>query len=122
MNDYLYIPGNHPDNVAHGGVGLLYKSSLPLKNRPDLAFEESIVVQLTFGRKKIFFTVLYRSPSMKRDSPEFASFLTKFKNLHTSIEAENPYASFFTGDFNGNSQFWWGDRATTPEGNDIEEL
>ena len=122
LNDYLYIPGNHPDNVTHGGVGLLYKNSLPLKNRPDLAFEESIVVQLTFGRKKIFFTVLYRSPSMKHNSPEFASFLTKFKNLHASIEAENPYASFFTGDFNGHSQFWWGDGDTTPEGKDIEEL
>ena len=48
--------------------------------------------------------------------------VTKFKNLHESIEAENPYASFFTGDFNGHSQFWWGDGDTTPEGKAIEEL
>ena len=26
---------------------------------------------------------------------------------------ENPYASFFTGDFNGHSQFWWPDGDTT---------
>ena len=31
LTDYLYIPCNHPDNVTHGGVGLLYKNSLPLK-------------------------------------------------------------------------------------------
>ena len=48
--------------------------------------------------------------------------MTKFQNLHASIVAENPYASFFTGDFNGHSQFWWADGDTTPEGKEIEEL
>ena len=41
LNDYT----NHPDNVTHGGVGLFYKNSLPLKLRNDLAFRESIVVE-----------------------------------------------------------------------------
>ena len=53
LNDYTYIPANHPDDVSHGGVGLLYKNTLPLQNRPNLAFEESIVVELKFGRKKV---------------------------------------------------------------------
>ena len=59
---------------------------------------------------------------MKHDSPEFDDFLTKFQNLHESIQAENPYATFFTGDFNGHSQFWWADGDTTPEGREIEDM
>ena len=44
--------------MTHGGVGLFYKNSLPIKLRNDLAFRESIVVELKFGCKKMFFTVL----------------------------------------------------------------
>ena len=99
LNDYTYISANHPQNVCQGGVGLLYKNSLPLKSRKDLAFDESIVVELNFGRKKIFFTVIYRSPSTHHSSPEFNEFIENFKNLHNKIKAENPYATFFVGDF-----------------------
>ena len=122
LNDYTFISANNINNVSHGGVGLFYKNSLPTINRSDLAFEESIVVELKFGRKKFFFTVLYRSPSIKHKSPEFAEFLKKFKDLHTKIQAENPFATFYTGDFNGHSQFWWPDGDTNPEGKEIEEL
>ena len=97
-------------------------SSLPLKVRSDLAFREAVVVELKFGRKKMFFTVLYRSPSFKQFSTEFNDFKSNFKVLHTKIQAENPYASFFTGDFNGHSQFWWPDGENTPEGKEIEEI
>ena len=77
---------------------------------------------MKFGRKKIFFTVLYRSPSDKHGSPEFDEFLGNFRNLYTKIEGENPYATFFTGDFNGHSQFWWPDGDTNAEGREIEDL
>ena len=87
-----------------------------------MSFDESIVVELKFGRKKIFFTVLYRSPASDHNSPSFQTFLLNFKNLHTNIQAENPFATFFTGDFNAHSQFWWTDGDTTPEGTEIENL
>ena len=122
LNDYKFIPANHPDNVSHGGVGLFLKNSLPAKHREDLSFEQSIVIELKFGRKKIFFTVLYRSPSHKRGSPEFETFMRNFRNLYTIIEAENHYASFFTGDFNGHSEFWWPEGDTNAEGREIEDL
>ena len=122
LNEYTFLPANHPDNVSHGGVGLFYKNSLPLKHRKDLSFDESIVVELKFGRKKIFFTVLYRSPSVKYNTPEFDEFLEKFKTLNTNIQAENPYATFYTGDFNGHSEIWWSEGDTTPEGKKIEEM
>ena len=65
LSDYTFVPANNPANSRNGGVGLFYKNSLPVVIRKDLSFDESIVVELKFGRKKIFFTVLYRSPSCK---------------------------------------------------------
>ena len=53
-NEYTFISSNKPDNTRHGGVGLLYKNSLPLKVRNDLSFSETIVVELKFGRKNFF--------------------------------------------------------------------
>ena len=119
LNNYTFIPANHPSDAPHGGVGLLYRNSLPLKPRPELAFDESIVVELKFGRKNIFFTVLYRSPS--QSAAELHTFINNFENLHTNIQNENPFATFYTGDFNGHSQFWWADGDTTPEGKKLEE-
>ena len=50
LNDYTFEPANHPANVKHGGVGLFYKNYLPVNVRRDLSFDESIVVELKFGR------------------------------------------------------------------------
>ena len=122
LDDYTFVSSNCPNNSRHGGVGLLYKNSLPLKIRDDIGFDETIVVELKFGRKKIFFTVLYRSPAHTNSTPEFEMFLTNLKNLHTSIKDEDPYAMFFTGDFNGHSQQWWPGGDSTLEGNSIEDL
>ena len=107
LNDYTFLPANHPDNESHGGVGLFYKNSLPFQHRSDLSFDESIVGELKFGRKKIFFTVLYRTPSVKYGSTGFNDFLDNFKLLHSKIQSENPYTVFYTGDFNGHSKYWW---------------
>ena len=63
LNDYTFVPANNPVNTRNGGVGLFYKNSLPVIVRNDLSFDESIVDELKFGRKKNFFTVLYRTPS-----------------------------------------------------------
>ena len=122
LNEYTFVSATNPANKRHGGVGLFYKNSLPITVRNDLSFDESIVVELKFGRKKKFFTVLYRSPASDHNSPNFQTFLLKFRNLHTKIKAENPFATFFTGDFNAHSQLWWSDGDTTPEGTEIENL
>ena len=108
--------------TLHGGVTIFYKNSLPVIVRNDLSFDQSIVLELNFGRKKLFFTVLYRSPSFHYTSPEFLTFLLNFENLYSKIKAENPLAMFFTGDFNAHSQLWWPDGDTNHEGTEIEEL
>ena len=58
LNDYTFVPANHPSNSKHGGAGLFYKDSLPVTVRHDLSFEESVVVELKFGRK-LFFLLSY---------------------------------------------------------------
>ena len=103
-------------------VGLFYTNYLPLIIRNDLSFDESIVVEVKFVRKNIFFTVLYRSPATDHNSPKFQAFLTDFRNLYAKIKAENPFATFFTGDFNAHSQYWWPNGDTTPGGTEIEHL
>ena len=94
---YYFHPLNHPSGERHGGVGIFYKESLPLRVRSDLSFDECLVTELRFGRKKIFFTVLYRNPCNKASTPGIHTFLSNFKTLHESIQLENPYATFFTG-------------------------
>ena len=80
------------------------------------------MTELNFGRKKIFFTVIYRSPSHTAETENFKNFLSNFNNLYDNIKKENPYSMFFAGDFNGHTQFWWPEGDTTPEGREIEEL
>ena len=52
IEGYTYVPSNHPDDVSHGGVGLFYKDSLPETVREDLSFNECLVLELKFSRKK----------------------------------------------------------------------
>ena len=119
---YQYHPLNHPDGRKNGGVGIFYKDTLPLRVRTDLSFDECLVCELTFGRKKIFFTVFYRNPEHKAGSVGFEDFLINFENMHEKISSENPYATFFTGDINGHSQEWYPEGDTNAEGAKLDEL
>ena len=85
---------------------VFYKNSLQVIVRNDLSFDESIVVELEFGRKHIFFTVLYRTHSFNHTSPEFQDFLSNFENLYSKIKTENTIATFFTCDFSAHPQLW----------------
>ena len=49
INDYTFVSSKNPTNTRHGGVGLFYKNSLPIKIRNDLSFDESIVVELNLA-------------------------------------------------------------------------
>ena len=105
-----------------GGVALFYIGNLPLVDKNDLSFNECIVTEIHIGRKKVFFTVVYRSLNDKAGSPGFDRFLNDLENLYTKIKYENPYAMFFTGDFNAHSQNWWPEGNTNNEGIAIENL
>ena len=113
---YNFVSLNNPDGSKNGGVGLFYKESIPLKIRHDLCFDECLVSEIAIGRKKIFFSVLYRNPAQKAASVEFVSFTEKFETLTNKIKSANPYAIFFTGDFNAHSQTWYPEGDTNAEG------
>ena len=120
---HLFVPANHPANTRRGSVRHFFKNSLPVVVRNDLSIDESIVIELKFGRKKIFFTILYRNPSFDRASPKFQVFLLNFENLHSKIKAKNYFAIFFTGDINAHNGSFGGLAVIpTAEGGEIEEL
>ena len=52
LYDYTFVHSKNPTNTRHGGVGLFYKKSLPIKIRNYLFFDESIVIELNFSRKR----------------------------------------------------------------------
>ena len=77
---------------------------------------------MKLSHKKIFFTVLYRSPAFKSKSHAFNEFKQNLKNLHTQISQENPYAMFIAGDFNAHSKLWWPDGDKNAEEQELEDL
>ena len=103
-------------------MGIFYKDTLPLKIRSDLSFDECIVAELRFGRKKIFFTALYRNPMHKVNSPDFHNFVANFTELHAKILSEKPYFIIFTGDFNAHSAQWWPHGDSNNEGTQFDIL
>ena len=63
---YTFAFAHRPDELSPGGVGVIYKDSLPVIVRTDLAFDKSfIVLDQKFHGKKVFYTIFYRSPSNK---------------------------------------------------------
>ena len=122
MENYTFIFSINPNNTKHGGVGLFYKSSLPIRVRDHLSFSESLVVEINLGNKKIFFSVIYRSPANKYGTPKFNAFLNNLRTLYENIKNEKLYNVYFTGDFNGHSNLWWQESDTNDEGREIEEL
>ena len=55
---------NHPSNAKREGVCLYYRENMVIKHRIDLQLlSECTVGESTRNRKKLYFIVLYRSPS-----------------------------------------------------------
>ena len=73
---------DHPNDVKGGGVCLYFKDSLAIKQRNDLQIlDECIISELTIGRKKVFFIVVYRSPTQNAES-----FYSSLENLELIIQ------------------------------------
>ena len=89
LQGYSYHACYHTSGEKKGGVGIIYKDSLPIIIRGDLSFDECIVAELRFGRKNIFFTILYRNPMHKAGRPEFLNFIDNFRDLHSKFLARN---------------------------------
>ena len=93
---------DHPNNTKRGGVCIYYKEHLPIIKRNDLCqLHECLVTELRIGKKKCFFTRLYRSPS--HTTGEFEDFCTDLNLFLSNINDLSPACSIITGDFNARS-------------------
>ena len=86
--------------------------------RNDLCqLHECLVTELRIGKKKCFFTCLYRSPSQA--SEEFEDFCTDLNLFLSNINDLIPACSVITGDFNARSPQCWGLDKENNEGREI---
>ena len=107
-----FYKSDHPQSAKRGGVGLYVKDSLPSRDHSDLVtLPECIVSEIQID-KKIFFNLIYRSPS--KDKNGFDTFIMNFEFLLSKVHAENPFCVIISGAFNCRSTPWWE--------NDIENI
>ena len=72
------------------GVCFYFKDSLEIRQRKDLQIlDECIISELTIGRKKIFFVVVYRSPSQNAES--FYSFIERLELITQNLKDKRPH-------------------------------
>ena len=109
---------DHHSNTKRGSVCIYYKDHLPIIKRNNLCqLHECLVPELRIGKKKCFFTCLYRSSS--QTSEEFEDFCTDLNLFLSNINDLNPAFSAITGDFNARLPQWW---ALDKENNEGREL
>ena len=82
--------------------------------------DECIISELTTGRKKVFFVVVYRSPSQNAES--FYSFLENLELIIQNLKDKRPQCIILTDDFNCRSDSWWVEDEVTTEGTKLSEL
>ena len=80
-----------------GGVCLYFKENIPIIEREDLTKDlgECIVSEISLKNKKIFFVLIYRSPS--QSSLEFDKFMNNLESLLVKINNEKPLLNCLCG-------------------------
>ena len=91
---------------------MFYKEYLPINRRGDLCtLTECIVTEINLGKKSVFFTLSYRSPSQTTD--EFEAHSQNLNLTLNNVHALSPFSHVLIGDFNTRSSSWWsGDIST----------
>ena len=82
--------------------------------------QESVVTEITFGREKVFFIVLYRHPHQTSD--EFDLFLDRLQLTVDRIKSLKPHCIVITGDFNCRTKQWWPGDIELPEASALDEF
>ena len=95
-----------------GGVALYYKSDLPIRERQELnTLDECIVSEIKLKNDKIFFVLLYRSPSQKTIA-SVQTFIDALERLISNLCNERPSCIILSGDFNSRSPLIWSGEIT----------
>ena len=97
-NDDIFIKGlsreiyrsDHVNNIRIGGVCIYYREGLAIKRRRDLELlNEMVCAEVNVARKKILFSVLYRSPS--QNSEEFDEFISRLQTVIDKVILDKLY-------------------------------
>ena len=94
LDDYIFVHANNTANTRHGGVGLFYKKCLPVIVRNDLSFDESIVVELKFGRKTVFLQSYIEAPHLITPLLNFKHFCKTSTNYTAVLNLKIPLQCF----------------------------
>ena len=120
IEGYNLVRADHPNDIKRGGVCIYHKESLPVRVINLPCFNEALLLEMTYNKKKVILSVIYRSPSQNTD--EFELFLSNLENLLNDINERQPSLSVVTGDFNARSVSWWADDINTNEGTNLLSL
>ena len=107
IDDYTFVPANNPANVRHGG--------------DDLSFDESIVIEIKFGRKKMFLLSYIEVLLLTIPRLNSKSFCQILKNCIQKFNVKT-LLQHFTLAILMHTQLCWPDGDTNPEGVEIENL
>jgi hypothetical protein len=126
LDSKICIPGYTPircDLVdeTHGGVVVYYKNDLAAANRHDLALPtNTVVLQLTIDRKKVFFVASYRK--FGQSAQQYDAYMIALEQTLDKIASENPHERILTGDFNAHNAEWYAEGITDNFGTDMQDL
>jgi len=79
IEGYRLVRSDHSNDIKRGGVCIYYKESLPVRVINIPFIKEALLLEMNYNNKKVFISVIYRSPSQTTD--EFDSFLLNFEQI-----------------------------------------
>ena len=105
IDGYNLLRCDNPSDSRRGGVCLYSKDYLSIVRRSDLTpLDECLVCEVTTGKKRLFLTLIYRSPSQSAE--QFSQFKQKWEETIININNCSPTVSIFVGDFNARNSDW----------------
>ena len=90
------------------------KKIFPVKCRKDLEIlQETVIYEISLGRRKVFYVALYRSPNQSNE--DFEEFYHKLQDNLDQIKELKPHCTILTGDFNCRTKQFWPSDTDSPK-------
>ena len=114
------LRADHPSNNKRGGVGVFYRTTLPLRVLNTSYLSECITFEISIVNKVCHFIHLYRSPSQTQD--EFQTFKSNLKLNLDALSCGTPCVIVMIGHFKSKSKDWFSNIITSVEGLELDFL
>ena len=121
ISGYNSLRSDHPLNTKREGVRMFYKDCLPVIRLDDLcALSACIVTEIKLGKKSIFFTCNYKSPSQTPD--KFENYCQNFHLTLSNTDNTSPFCLIVIEDFNARCRNWWAGDVNSNAGKELDFL